>query len=430
MDRLRGREYARSMKAISSALSLLKASGKASLDDNVPMMGAALAYYTAFSIAPILVIAIGVVGVVFGERGGEGVFETIDGLVGEHGAQAVRAMVEGASSRPRAGVIAAAIGLVTLLIGGSGVFAQLQDSLNVIWKVSLKPGVGWGVTVRRRLFSFGMVGVIAFLLLTSLIVSAGLSAAGALVAGSLPGGEALWQGVNVAVSLGVVSLLFALIFKLLPDVHLPWRDALIGGFWTGVLFSVGKLAIGMYLGKSGIASAYGAAGSVIVLLLWVYYSSQIVLFGAELTRAYAERSGHRLRPKHDAEPVVTVHELPASSPVPPVNGRRAAAAWYVFGSAALLGGVGLLREGERSRWRHPVRHGVLGGLSAGIGLSLLALLEARKASAGTDSDEPSFVRRVVASIPFRIKKAAVAGAVEKGGAEIVRGVREKISGRG
>lgn len=419
------------MNKIIPGPSLLKAAARSALEDKVPMMGAALAYYTAFSIAPILVIAIGVVGIVFGERGGEGVFETIRGLVGENGAQAVQAMVEGASSRPRAGAVAAGLGLLTLLIGASGVFAQLQESLNVIWKVALKPDAGWGVTVRRRLLSFGMVGAIAFLLLVSLVVSAGLAAAGTFVSGALPGGEALWQGVNTVVSLGVISALFALIFKLLPDVRLPWRDALLGGLWTSVLFTLGKLAIGVYLGKSGVVSTYGAAGSVIVLLLWVYYSSQIVLFGAELTRAYAERSGRRLPLKEEADPIVTVREVPASSLGPPRGGRRAGAAWYLLGSAALLGGAGLLREGARRGWRHPVRHGVLGGLSSGIGLSLLALLEARKASGDGDGGEekPSFARRVVASIPFRVKKAAVTGAVIEGGAEAAREVREKVSGR-
>lgn len=419
------------MKPILPGPSLFKAAARGALEDKVPMMGAALAYYTAFSIAPILVISIGIVGIVFGERGGEGVFDTVRGLVGENGAQAVQAMVEGASRRPGAGALAAGIGLVTLLIGASGVFAQLQEALNVIWKVALKPSAGWGVTLRRRLLSVGMVGAIAFLLLVSLIVSAGLAAAGTFVSGSLPGGETLWQGVNLVVSLGVISALFALIFKLLPDVRLPWRDALLGGFWTSVLFSLGKFAIGLYLGKSGVVSTYGAAGSVIVLLLWVYYSSQIVLFGAELTRAHAERSGRRLPPKEDAVPIVTVREAPAPSSAPPRDGRRAGAGWYVLGSAALLGGTGLLREGARRGWRYPVRHGVLGGLSTGIGLSLLALLEARKASGDGDGGEgkPSFARRVVASIPFKVKKAAVTGALVEGGVEAAREVREKVSGR-
>lgn len=279
------------MRSIASAAALVKAAARAASEDRVPMMGAALAYYAVFSIAPLLVIVIGVAGVVFGQGGGEGVLEAVRGHVGESGDRAVRAMVAGVSSRPRAGAAAAAAGFAVMLVGASGVFGQLQEALNVIWKAELGPGAGWGVAARRRLLSFGMVGAAALVLLVSLVVGAGLSAAGTVVGGVLPGGEAAWQAVNLAVSVGVTSALFAMIFKALPDVRLPWRDALLGGFWTSVLFSLGELAIGLYIGRSGVASAYGAAGSVVALLLWVYYSSQIVLFGAELTRAYVERSG-------------------------------------------------------------------------------------------------------------------------------------------
>ena len=299
------------MRAIKSAFSLVKMAARGMVEDKVPTMGAALAYYTAFSIAPLLVIAIGVVGVVFGEKGGAGVFEAIRALIGDNGAQAVQSMVEGAASKPHAGVVATVIGVITLLIGATGVFGQLQEALNVIWKVTLKPTTGWGVTLRRRLLSFGMVGVIAFLLLVSLVVSAGLAAVGKLFAGALPGGEAVWQAVNMLVSVGVIAVLFALIYKVLPDVRLPWRIAWIGGFWTSLLFSFGKLAIGLYLGKSGIASTYGAAGSVIVLLLWVYYSAQILLFGAELTRAYVELSGRRIPPKENATWTMTTFNAAA-----------------------------------------------------------------------------------------------------------------------
>lgn len=370
------------------------------------MMGAALAFYTAFSIAPILVIAIGVVGIVFGEKGGEGVFETIRGLIGDNGALAVQSMVEGASSKPRAGVAATAVGIVTLIVGASGVFGQLQEALNVIWKVTLKPTAGWGVTLRHRLLSFGMVGVIAFLLLVSLVVSAGVAMAGKLFTGALPGGEAVWQAVNALVSFGVISALFALIFKVLPDVKLPWRAAWIGGLWTSLLFSAGKLAIGLYLGKSGVASTYGAAGSLIVLLLWVYYSSQILLFGAELVRAQVERSGLRVAPKESATRTLTAFNAAAIAEKAVRDGERGAA-WYVLGSAALMGGIRLVRQGQQERFRSPWRQGVLGGFSAGLGLALLALLEARKrAEPAEEEDELSFARRVIASIPFKRKVSA------------------------
>lgn len=291
------------MKALAFAYSLVKDAARGVSEDNVPMMGAALAYYTAFSIAPLLVITVGIAGMVFGEKGNADVFETVRGLLGENGAQAVQAMVEAASSKPHGSFVATVVGVVTLLVGASGVFGQLQAALNVIWKAALRPDAGWAVTLRRRLLSFSMVGVIAFLLLVSLVVSTILAAAGKLFVVLLPGGEIVWEAVNMLVSTGVITVLFALIFKVLPDVRLPWRDALIGGFWTSLLFGFGKLGIGLYLGRSGVASAYGAAGSLVALLLWVYYSSQILLFGAELTRAYAVRSGRRLPPKAASAPV-------------------------------------------------------------------------------------------------------------------------------
>lgn len=396
------------MRTLSSAFAIVKSAARAASEDKVPMMGAALAYYTAFSIAPILVIAIGVVGIVFGENGGAGVFDTIRGLIGDNGAQAVQSMVQAAASRPRAGMVATIVGVATLLVGASGVFGQLQEALNVIWKVALKPGAGWAVTLRRRLLSFGMVGVIAFLLLVSLVVSAGLSAAGSLFTGALPGGEAVWQAVNALVSFAVIAALFAMIFKVLPDVRLPWRDAFIGGAWTSALFTAGKLGIGLYLGKSGVASTYGAAGSVIVLLLWVYYSSQILLFGAELTRAYAERSGRRVRPKEAAAPTLTAFNAAAIAEKRLKEGDgRAGAAWYVLGALGVLGGIRLARQGAAEDWRRPWRTGVLGGFAAGSGLALLALLEARKLADGDEGEEveaePSAIKRVAASIPFRTK---------------------------
>ena len=273
---------------------------EASSADGLPEMGAALAYYTVFSIAPLLVIAMGAAGLVFGERGGAEILDAVSGVVGPTGAQAIRGMLEGAAANPRGGVVAASVGVIALVVGGSGVFGQLQQSLNRIWKVELRPDADWTLAVRRRLLSFGMVGAIAFILLVSLVASAALSAAGKYFAGTLPGGEAPWQALNALVSFLVVSGLFGLVFKVLPDARLPWRDALRGGFWTSLLFTAGKVGIGLYLGRSGFASAYGAAGSLVALLVWVYWSSQIVLFGAELTRAYAKREGLHAAPKSSA----------------------------------------------------------------------------------------------------------------------------------
>lgn len=286
--------YTERMKSL--VLPAMKTALRASAEDRVPMMGAALAYYTVFSIAPLIVISMGVAGLFFGERGGAEILDAIGGVTGERGAQAVRAMVESAASRPHAGLVATVVGIVTLLLGASGVFTQLQDSLNVIWKVRPAPEGAWNATARRRLLSFGMVGAIAFLLLASLLVTAVLSAAGRFV-GAASESAAWWQTVNTFVSVAVITGLFALVFKFLPDARLPWRDALRGGFWTSLLFTAGKSAIGLYLGRTAVASTYGAAGSFVVLLAWVYYSAQIVLFGAELTRAYALLEGLRAPPK-------------------------------------------------------------------------------------------------------------------------------------
>ncbi|MFI5362476.1 MAG: YihY/virulence factor BrkB family protein [Elusimicrobiota bacterium] len=280
------------MAAIKTFFALLKNAGTGVLDDKVPMMGAALAYYTMFSIAPLLVISLAVVGFLFGENGDKQIFITIGDLVGKNGALAIQGMVQGAAAQRRSGMIATAIGLVTLFVGASGIFAQLQESLNMIWKAADVPSAGIWPHIRRRLLSFAMVGVIAFLLLVSLLASAGISAAGGTLGGLLPGGTALWQLLDFTISIVFNALLFALIFKLLPDVNISWHAGFVGGLFTAVLFTIGKCAIGAYLGRSGMASAYGAAGSLIVVLLWVYYSSQLVLFGAEFTRAYA---AHRHR---------------------------------------------------------------------------------------------------------------------------------------
>ncbi|MBI2386009.1 MAG: YihY/virulence factor BrkB family protein [Elusimicrobia bacterium] len=277
-------------------LPAMKAALRQSAADRVPMMGAALAFYAVFSIAPLLVISMSVAGLFFGERGGAEVLDTLGGAAGDHGAQALRSMVEGAASRPFAGRTAAAIGVLTLLIGASSVFAQLQESLNVIWKVAPATDAHWRDTARRRLLTFGMVGGIAALLLASVIVTAVLSAAGRF-AGADSGSAAWWPAVNSLVSAAVMTGLFGAVFKYLPDARLPWRAALRGGFWTSLLFAAGQQAIGLYLGRTAVASTYGAAGSLVALLLWVYYSAQIVLFGAEVTRAYVLLEGLRAPPK-------------------------------------------------------------------------------------------------------------------------------------
>ena len=203
---------------------LVKDSGARMLDDQVPMMGAALAYYMMFSIAPLLVIAIGAAGIVFGDKASADIFGAMSGMIGDQGAQAIQSMVNAAAARPHAGAIATAIGVATLLIGASGVFAQLQQSLNIIWRVTALPGAVWRMLLRQRLLSFGMVAVIGLLLLVSLVVSAAISAVGTWAEGMLPGTKLLWAAVNSLFSLAIISALFAAVLKLLPDIQLSWIE--------------------------------------------------------------------------------------------------------------------------------------------------------------------------------------------------------------
>ena len=262
--------------------------------DKAPRLGAALSYYTVFSLVPLLVLAISIAGLVFGtEAAQQAIMAQIESLVGPQSAAAIKQMLE-IAQRPSSGALASAIAVVTLLLGASGVFAQLQDALNTVWSVEPKAGRGlWG-TIKDRLFSLMAVLGTGFLLLVSLVLSAALAAFGKMFQGRLPGHEGLLHLADLAISFGVITLLFAMMFKLLPDAKIAWRDVWIGAGLTSVLFTVGKFAIGMYLGKADVGSAYGAAGSLVILLVWVYYSSQILLYGAEFTSVYANRYGSRI----------------------------------------------------------------------------------------------------------------------------------------
>ena len=262
--------------------------------DKAPRLGAALSYYTVFSLVPLLVLAISIAGLVFGtEAAQQAIMAQIESLVGPQSAAAIKQMLE-IAQKPSSGALASAIAVVTLLLGASGVFAQLQDALNTVWGVEPKAGRGlWG-TIKDRLFSLMAVLGTGFLLLVSLVLSAALAAFGKMFQGRLPGHEGLLHLADLAISFGVITLLFAMMFKLLPDAKIAWRDVWIGAGLTSVLFTVGKFAIGMYLGKADVGSAYGAAGSLVILLVWVYYSSQILLYGAEFTSVYANRYGSRI----------------------------------------------------------------------------------------------------------------------------------------
>ena len=270
-------------------------------EDNAPRLGAALAYYTAFSLAPLLVIAIAVAGLVFGHTAAQGrIVAEVQGLVGKVGAEAVQAMLANAH-KPSANVWATILGTITLLLGAGGAFAELRGALNVIWGAPPRPGGGiWGA-IRGRLLSFALVLVLGFLLLVSLALSAALSAVHGYTVGLLPGTKALIEVANAVFSFGVVTVLFAMIFKVLPDTRIAWGDVWAGAATTAVLFTLGKTLIGLYLGRGTFGSAYGAAASLAIILAWVYYAAQILFFGAELTQVYTRRHGSRREPNRGIE---------------------------------------------------------------------------------------------------------------------------------
>jgi membrane protein len=267
-------------------------------NDNVPRMGAALAYYTLFSLAPVLVVAIAIAGFAFGPEAVRGeIVGQIKGLIGVEGAVAVQAMLEGAA-KPSSSIPATILGTITFFIGATGAFLELQTDLDAIWRVKPKESQSFfKALLKQRLISFALVLGFGFLLLTSLVVSAGLAALHTYMGNMFPGVAVLWEAVNVVVSLAVISAVFAMIYKVLPDVKLAWSDVLVGALVTAGLFTIGKSVIGLYIGASALSSTYGAAGSVIVILVWVYYSAQIILLGAEFTREYVERFGRKPRPE-------------------------------------------------------------------------------------------------------------------------------------
>jgi len=261
------------------------------IDDFAPSMGAALAYYTIFSLAPMLVIVIAIAGFFFGHEAAQGeIVAQLHDLVGDTAAAAVEALLKSAS-QPGQGVIAATIGIVTLLIGASAVFAELQSALDRIWKVQAKKKSGLQALIFKRLLSFGMVLGLGFMLLVSLVLSAALAAFAKWWSGMLGGWTAVLELLNFLVSFGVVTGLFAMIYKFMPSTRIPWRDVWVGAIVTALLFTIGKSAIGIYLGTTNMASGFGAAGSLVVLLAWIYYSAQIFLLGAEFTWVFARQHG-------------------------------------------------------------------------------------------------------------------------------------------
>jgi membrane protein len=287
-----------------STLALLKQTGSDWVDDEAPRLAASLALYTLLSIAPLLVIAVAVAGMAFGADAARGqIGSEISKVVGPQAGQAIEAMVANARA-PESGIISTVLGVVVLLFGASGVFGELQSALNRIWEVKPNPGRGvWGF-VRDRFWSFSMVMGVAFLLLVSLVVSAAVVAVTHRLGELIPL-PALWQLLNIIIGIGVTTVLFALTFKIVPDVKIAWREVWLGGLVTALLFSAGRVALSWYVGRSATVSPFGAAGSLVALIIWVYYSAQILFLGAEFTQAHAVSRGLRPEPTANAVPIDT-----------------------------------------------------------------------------------------------------------------------------
>lgn len=291
------------MPTIKAIFSLFKQTFDEWNEDRAPRLAAALSYYTIFSIAPFLIVVIAIAGLVATPDAVRGSLdEQIQGLVGREGADMIQELIQN-TSKPQENIIASIIGLVTLLLGAGGVFGQLQDALNTVWGVKPRPGKSIIETIKDRFLSFTMVLGVGFMLLVSLLLSSFLSSVHTFFLGLLPGAEFILQIVNFVISFGVITLLFALMYKILPDVEIQWRDVIVGAAVTSLLFVIGKTALGLYLGNSGVLSTYGAAGSLIIILLWIFYSAQILLFGAEFTQVYAQKYGSRIKPAADAVPI-------------------------------------------------------------------------------------------------------------------------------
>jgi membrane protein len=282
-------------KPSKNVIALVKRTFSEAGDDKIPRLAASLAYYTLLSLSPLLVLAVSVAGLVFGEEAARGqIAHQLQQVFGAEAGEAIQSMVAHAK-QPGSGILGGIVGIVVLLFGASGVFGELQDSLNTIWEVAPRPGRGIRGIVRDRFFSFTMVLGVAFLLLVSLVISAALAALGEWVS-HFAGAEWLWQIVNFVVSLGMIALLFALVFKVIPDVKLRWRDVWLGALVTAALFTLGKFLIGLYVGKASVGSPYGAAGSLVVLVVWVFYSAHILFIGAEFTQVHARAMGASAEP--------------------------------------------------------------------------------------------------------------------------------------
>ncbi|MER9318544.1 YihY/virulence factor BrkB family protein [Mesorhizobium sp. M0659] len=280
-------------RAVTNAWAMVREAVVGFVNDNALSHGAAIAFYATTSLAPILLIVVAIAGLAFGHEAAQAALSAqITGMMGTESANILQTALKSASEKPSGGTWAAVIGIITLLVSASGVFGEIQQSLNMIWKVEAQ-GSSLSRLVRARAVSLGLVTALGFMLLVSLVASAAISALGSLINAQLPFGTLVLGVINAVVSFVLLAAIFAAIFKVLPDRTLEWRDVWIGAVVTAALFTLGKSLIGWYIGSSAVAASYGAAGGLLVILLWAYYSAEIFLFGAEITRAYSIRHGSR-----------------------------------------------------------------------------------------------------------------------------------------
>jgi membrane protein len=309
---------------LKNAWILMKAAASSWVDDYAQSMGAALAYYTIFSIAPLLLCVISVTGLFFGDEIVRGeIYIQLHDLMGQQGADAINGLLS-SMSKPSHGITGSVLGLILLLVGATTVFGELQDALDRIWRAPKRKGGIWNL-LRARLLSFGLILGIGFLLIVSLLVSAALAALGKWWGPLFARWEILGHFVNLVVSFGLITILFAMIYKIMPRVKVDWMDVWVGSAVTALLFTIGKFLIGLYIGKSGLASGFGAAGSLLVVLVWVYYSAQIFLLGAEFTWAYALTFGsNKGEPVPSAAPAVPSRTTARSPDQRMADAKRAA----------------------------------------------------------------------------------------------------------
>jgi membrane protein len=295
---------------------VLKDSFKGFSDDKVPKLSASLAYYTVFSMGPLLIVIIFMAGLFFGREAVQGsLYAQLNGFIGSDAASQLEEIIKNASLSDKSN-LALVIGIITLLVGATTVFAEIQDSINSIWGLKAKPNQGLWLLIKSRLLSFGVIASLGFLLLVSLAVTAIIEGLGNKLKTIFPDiGVVVFYIINLIVTLVVITALFAVIFKVLPDAKIKWKDVLSGAFTTALLFMLGKLAISLYISKSNIGSTYGGAGSLVVLLVWIYYSSIILYFGAEFTKAYALNYGGTIRPEEYAVTTQTVEVEKGKQPV-------------------------------------------------------------------------------------------------------------------